>query len=279
MKPRIYAPPPIKPQWIPAYGDLPAFPRTRTPFVREKNGLWVPLHCTVALVAGQTASGTGAGTTATATLTNNPTAGNFVIALVASANGAATTCTVQDGAGTPNAYTKTAGSPTFRLGIGSAFVFYLPNAPGTANKAITATASSTSVQIWVAEFSGVATSSPFEREAGDNTHSGATINLPTITTTNNGDLIVACAVAGATITSANSPWTGISIVQNGNYAAYMIQGTAGAQAINFTQNASSTWTAQEAAFKAAAGSTTFIPLVGEGGLGGMRLAGSGGLAG
>jgi hypothetical protein len=100
-----------------------------------------------------------------------------------------------------------------------------------------------------------------ENDATNNTTtSSTTLNLPTITTTNNGDLLVSVTAEGGGITAANSPWTGWpgGVPASGNYAAYYIQPSSGAQAVNYTMT-SGNWNCIEAAFKAAAGGLTLNP--------------------
>jgi hypothetical protein len=207
----------------------------------------------IALVTGQSAYGTAAATTVNAVLPNNPATGNFVVACVLTSNNSATLA-VHDSI--PNTYTASSktpfssSTPVFRSGI-----FYLPNVPAGATKTITFTGSvSGTMEIWVAEFSGVTTTTPFENDATNNgTVAGTAINLPTYTTLNAGDLLVAVAGVSGAISTANSPWTGWpgGVPASGDYAEYFIQSAAGAQAISFTAS-SSTWNAIEAAFKASA---------------------------
>lgn len=222
-------------------------------------GLWLALASSalaaVALVSGQVAGVTGSFATNNTVLTlpNNPTTGNFVAVCIVS-NGTGT-LTVTDS--NSNSYTATTATP-FTGSAGQYGIFYLANAPSNATKTltITNTAIVSGLQIGlVAEFSGVATTTPFERD-GTQTFGGssATINTPSLTTTNNGDLLFGCAQGYSSISTANSPWTGVSTVQNTVvYAEYFVQSTAGAQAINFTQSTSNRWDAMAAAFKAGAG--------------------------
>lgn len=210
-----------------------------------------------ALVTGQTAQNeVAAGATVTATLPNNPTTGNLVVALI-SCGAASTTMTVVDGAATPNSYTATTKTPFSSTSSppGTTGIFYFI-ATATANKAIKVTTNNTTqTDIFVAEFSGNASSSVLEADATNNTTTaGTTINLPSITTVNNGDLLVSCQVTGGNTTGANSPWTGWAggVPASGDYAEYFIQSTAGARAVNYTTT-SGAWNCIEAAFKAAAG--------------------------
>lgn len=206
---------------------------------------------TIALVAGQIGSaGSGGITNVSVTLPNNPATGNFVVAGVTSTD--AGPFTVTDG--NSNSYVATTNTP-FTSGA-KCGIYYLANAPANANKVITFNGSGVSnfYSLFVAEFSGVKTSSPLER---DNTGSGTgtTVNSPSVTTTNNGDLLIGCCESNNGITSAGSPWTGVSTIPaSGDYAEYFIQSSSGAQAVNFAQT-NGTWGAIEAAFLAATGDT------------------------
>jgi hypothetical protein len=205
---------------------------------------------TIALVAGQTASTLGGTTTTvTATLPNNPTRGNFVV-LCASGSGTSATVTCKDS--NNNVYTATSKTP-FTGVTGTVVIFYLPNAGATATKTITATfASSMDLNAWAAEYSGVLAVAPFENDATANSAGNNTaIATPTYTSVADGNLYIGCCVAGQSITSANSPWTGIGAIRNGNYAEYLIQTVHAAQAVNYTQSPSGSWSGIEAAFKAA----------------------------
>lgn len=212
----------------------------------------------IALVAGQVASAVGANPAAV--LPNNPAVGNFVVAAVCTNGTADTITSVKDS--NNNTYVATTKTPftgvDTRVGI-----YYLANVPSGATKTVTVTMSSgVNNAVWVAEFSGVATTTPLETDAtGNSSANGTHINSPSVTTTNDGDLLISVVGAGNTISTANSPWTGISTVQNGNYAEYMTQGTHGVQATDFTQGVSANWNGIIAAFTAAAAASfTYFPM-------------------
>jgi hypothetical protein len=217
--------------------------------------IWAsPAFAGVALVAGQTASVSGSygGNNTVITLPNNPTTGNLVVLCVTSPGSG--TLTAADA--NSNSYTATTSTPfagsSVQLGM-----FYLHNAPSNASKNVTITNGTITAgfqEAWIAEFSGAATTSAFERD-GTASFGGpsATINTPSLTTTNNGDVLVSCASGYAAISSANSPWTAIATAVNNQWAEYYVQATAGAQAVNYTQASSTNWDAIAAAFKAGAG--------------------------
>lgn len=208
----------------------------------------------ITLIAGQIAQAeVSGGTTVTATLPNNPAPGNLVVAVVSA--GGNRTFTVVDGATSPNNYTATTKTPFFGSGVNSTTGIFYFIATSTANKAVTLTCPgpNTTADIFLAEFTGNVTSSPLESDATNSTTVASTaVNLPSITTTNNGDLLIAGVAVTGLVSTANSPWTGWAggVPADGDYAAYYIQPTAGAQAVNFTMS-SGEYVAIEAAFTAA----------------------------
>ena len=211
----------------------------------------------IALVTGQVAVAEATSAAVTVTLPNNPTPGNLVVVLFSFNNNTTTISSIKDTAGTPNNYTQTTKSPyintsTFGGNDNTIGIAYLANVPVGATKSITITLSvSQIIDLWAAEFSGAAIS-PFENDATNHSSTASTtINLPTYTTLNNGDLLVAVNFVSGAVSSANSPWTEISTLPaSGSGAEYTIQTSAGAQAVGWTAS-SSTWAAIEAAFKAA----------------------------
>lgn len=221
-------------------------------------------RATIALVAGQTTSCTVlSGSAVTCTLTSNPTTGNFVaVAWDTNDNTAGETMSCKDGAATPNTYANDGSSPfrSTNAVTGYAGVSFLANAPSNANKAITCTANHTGILIdaYVAEFSGVATSTPEDGSAV--TQSSATsstaISTPSFTPTVSGDVLIAATLAGQNISSATSPWNLIGTVENGDAGAYAILTSSSAQAINETQAPAGEWVIIIAGFKAAAGGAT-----------------------
>ncbi len=227
-----------------------------------------------ALVSGQTAqafnSPAAAGTPFTATLTNNPTTGNLVVVL-ASTSGANTiaTFTVQDGAVSPNTYTPTTNSQLLCTNIGNAYVgIWYFIATATANKAISITLSSAAangLDIWVAEFSGNAASSPLDTDAISITATTNTAcTTPSIAPAGSGELFVNIIQPATAITAVNAPWTAIGTFatsKTGAAAAFVINAGSGSEAVNDTQSGTGVWGAIEAAFLpvAAGGSNQGFP--------------------
>jgi hypothetical protein len=231
----------------------------------------------ITLVTGQVAVGEASGTSVTATLPNNPTTGNLVVALWSDGSSSPGTVAVKDSAGTPNVYTATTLTPFVTTGSthgGSATgntlgINYLLSAPASATKTITLTKTGTQLcDLWAAEFTGGTFS--FDKDAtGVDAGASTTINTPSLTPTHVAELLVAANFLSGAVTSANSPWTEISTIPaSGSGAEYTIKGAADstAQAVGWTVS-SSTWAAISAAFSISAAATCIkgsLPLLGVG---------------
>jgi hypothetical protein len=212
-------------------------------------------QATIALVAGQVVEGNAGFGTATLTLTlpNNPTTNDLVVVSIAFPASPGT-ISVKDS--NNNVYTAATSTP-FTASSGVYGTYYLV-APANATKSITlagTTATGGFIVGWIAEFSGTATTTPLETVGTANfAGPGTAVNLPSVTTTNSGDLLIAFAQTFGAISTINSPWTVISSISAGgnSAASYFIQTTAGAQAINYTQTPSNSWDGFMTVFKAAA---------------------------
>jgi hypothetical protein len=222
-------------------------------------------------VAGQSASNhtstIASGGIAPVTLPNNPTTGNLVVVSIFTQF--ASGITIADANG--NSYVATTNSPqsdgNFSMNHG---IWYLQNAPANASKTINATVTAAGtindVFMWAAEYAGAQTASVLE---GDAFHinigtSQTNVNDPSMTTTNDGDLLWAAAQLANSLTSANSPWTAVATTLFNNGAEDLIQTTHGAQAVSWTQGTAGVWTAHMAAFIAApAIAAAPFPLLGQ----------------
>jgi hypothetical protein len=207
----------------------------------------IPSGAQISLVAGQVSgpnTSFASVTTNTATLPNNPGAGHLVLVCVAINDaGAHTPITIKDGDN--NSYTLTTSSPYVVNQSGNVYNLvagYLQNAPAPVSnsKAITATWTTAVAgsAIWAVEFQGAATTSAFESDSTSQTATASTtISAPSITTTNNGDVLLNCIGGSGGSLAVGSPWTEInSGYYNGQAgASYFVQSTAGAQAANYTQ--------------------------------------------
>jgi hypothetical protein len=211
----------------------------------------------IALVSGQNVSthdSSGGGITSlTVTFTNNPTTNNLVVVAGCTTSGS-TGLSVSDA--NSNTYTATTSTP-FNTEMG---IWYLV-APSNASKSITLswTSGATNGVFYAAEFSGAATASVFEADSAVSSGSGTAINTPSITTTNDGDLLFAITFdtsSNLTSTPAGSPWSQVGSSADsisGQFASeYFVQTTHGAQAVNYNVSASASWFGMVAAFKAGA---------------------------
>jgi hypothetical protein len=166
-----------------------------------------------------------------------------------------------------NAYTTSVNSPsTFQTGAGKSYMVYLASAPSNAtaviNCPITRDNSNTSVA-WFDQFTGGTFA--FDKDAKNNSSvAGTTINTPTITPTNAGELCYSGAAAGGTI-SAPAPgatlgvWTGAAgAITSGDMSEYILSHAASNFAVQYTQS-SGTWSAMAACFTfSASGGATVV---------------------
>jgi hypothetical protein len=192
----------------------------------------------------------GSVATVTVTLGAAPTAGNVVCVAFNLAN-AVTALTVHDG--NSNAYTITPNSPQSSAGGGNQYLAYLLSAPGNATAAVTASwVTNSPVSMWVDEFSWSGTSPVFDIDVGG-TGTAVTANLPSITPTYSASLIYSGCGSAGTITAPTAGgtlgvWTGATGgILDGDMAEYDLSVT-GAQAVQYTQNASSQWSAMAMSF-------------------------------
>jgi hypothetical protein len=202
-----------------------------------------------ALVSGQFAKAAGtAVSSVNVVLPNNPATGNLVVVTCATSN---TSGTFSCADSNSNTYSLTPKTP-FYANSQACCIFYLI-APANATKTITVTfPAAAGGDVFAAEFSGGALSSILEGDNSASQSSGVTgpVTSPTMTTVNNGDLLIGACTITTSLSSANAPWTGwpSGIGTNQNYAEYFIQTSAGAQAIAFTANSAWAATSLIAAF-------------------------------
>jgi hypothetical protein len=132
----------------------------------------------------KSASNTAAAASVTATLASASVAGNLLVAFVA-ARGAFTSATMP--ANWQLAASNVGGSGSSSE---SAFLYYYPNNPGGITSVAVTVTGTTGVSLLLAEFSGVATSSPLDQTDVAGAGSGATGTLLTPATTYPGELAV-----------------------------------------------------------------------------------------
>jgi len=176
----------------------------------------------------------GASTTLTATLANNPAAGDLVCVGFLWFNGTGGTpasLTIVDSNG--NAYTKSPHSPSGvnALNVGQAYTFYLNNAPANASKSIIATytdpGAGGAVELIVDDFPVSGGTSAFDMDvAGNSTVAGTTINTPTVTRTGTGELLYCYASPQSAVTSVDSPWTQGGIGTDATASGYILSASA-----------------------------------------------------
>lgn len=194
----------------------------------------------------QSAQSTFGGSTVSAVLPNNPTPGNTVIAGLVTQGASAS---IADGAANPYVVTSPGGLST--LSSAKIGIYRLDNVPGGASKTVTATIGTPSgvTYLFVAEFTGLNAAS-FEREGTPANFAGpgTNINTPSVTSTNNGDVLFAVVNGYDNITAIGSPWTAAGAFINQTAAMFYVQPTAAAQAANATQLTSTRWDGMIAAF-------------------------------
>jgi len=146
--------------------------------------------------------------------------------------------TVADSEG--NTYTFTPHSPT----TGNVWIAYSANAKGGNTTISCGVPSGNTASVGAAEFSGVGV---LDTDAYATASSGATVNTPSITPSQSGEVLFAATAVGGEITATGSGWT-LDTVTNGNATEYQILSGTSATAVNFTQTGGSGWAAIEAAF-------------------------------
>jgi beta-glucanase (GH16 family) len=147
-----------------------------------------------------------------------------------------------------NTYAFTPHSPT----TGNVWIAYSANVKGGNITISCGVPTGDTVSVGVAEFSGVGV---LDTDAYATASSGTTVNTPSITPSQSGEVLFAATAVGGEITVAGSGWT-LGTVTNGNATEYQILSGTSATAVNFTQTGGSGWAAIEAAFMS---STTATP--------------------
>ena len=222
--------------------------------------LLVAQPCAAALSVVQDKSATyasGAATTIAATITSS-TAGNLLIAVPFYDSNSVSTPTVSGvSGGGGNTFTQ---FPSVRATFstsGAIDIWYLANnAGGITTVTATFSASVTGRSVWVLEVSGADTGTTTVRDVGStvsNAASATNVLGASMTTANAADIIVTGFLDGGTFTTANSPWTASTTINNGNGLVYQIVAATGSYQGSGNQTPSATFSASQASFKAAAG--------------------------
>lgn len=165
----------------------------------------------VAMASGfvQETDGTYAGNpqSSSAQFQNATTAGNLIVVYVAPGTNEPGTITVSDTAG--NQYTAATGTAT--IGVPSCSIsqefFYAANVNGGSDTVTATTTASYGVNLIAMEYSGVATSSPVDAQAGNSESSScpysSTATTASLTTTNANDVIVTAGI----VSNSGPTWT------------------------------------------------------------------------
>ena len=156
-----------------------------------------------------------------ATFPSNNTAGNLLIVTGTAARPHGT-ITVSDTAG--NTYLPAIGPVTDPAQDVTAYIWYVPNCRGGANKVTLTPSTPDAMEIHVSEFSGLATTLPVDQVASA-AGTGPTASSGASTTTVNGELVFGYTFLFNTA-SAGAGYTGLSLV-NGDLDEYLVQSIAG----------------------------------------------------
>jgi hypothetical protein len=206
----------------------------------------------IAFVAAVGASATGGAPTTVTTASMNNTGANFLSCAVSSYNSTASTVTDSTNANSwssLNSYTDSAGTYVQ--------LWYAANATVSSSQTITASNSGANIypSVACASFSGVATSSAFDQQNGNNA-SSITVQPGSITPSGNGYLVLtglsassgsSFSINGSYTVAAQEPYN--SGAAMGAAMAYWIQSTATATNPTWTSNATAGLAADIASFK------------------------------
>ena len=203
----------------------------------------------ISIVQTTLAQRTSTNTTLTATLTNDPTPGNFVIIGIA-CSPAISSFTIADS--NSNSYSFTSGSPSTTGGV-QCYIAYLLSAPGNATKTINfAWTTAAVMDAYVSEFTGGTFAFDLDA-AGGSGSSSTTINTPTVTPSGASEFVYAFANSQGSISAPTSGgtlgiWTGVGAAPSsqGSMAEYILSQSSAAQA-QFTSS-SNPWSSIGAAF-------------------------------
>ncbi len=169
-----------------------------------------------------------------------------------------------------NTYALTPNSPSF----GNIWIGYAANVKGGNTTVSCSLPNNYTASVWAIEVKGAG---GFDTDAYSTSSSGNTVNTPTVTPSQAGDILFAAAVTGGRITGAGSGWS-LCPVESASACEYQILSGSSATAVKFTENSGSGWAAVEAAFSPAAASASGSGGSGSGS-GGTVGSGSGGTVG
>jgi len=191
------------------------------------------------------------GTSRSVTFTGAQSAGNLNVIIVSWFNATTTVTSIADTQG--NAYTLAVG-PTLAPGQGTQSLYYAKNivAANAGANTVTVVLSSSAplVDVRIAEYGGVDTSSPLDGVSGA-TGTGTTLNSGSVSTTSATDLLVAGDNMETQTTAADATFTQRLLTDWYDILEDRIVTSLGSYSAGATQSDAGWWIMQLAAFKAA----------------------------
>lgn len=202
----------------------------------------------------QNANGHSATTTCTVTL-NGVVATHALVLVLATNTASVTVNSILDSSGN-----TVSPAVTYSQRIG---IYYVANASSGTHTITVSFAAGVASELFLAEYSNVATSSPLDVGGTVATATSSAVTSNAITTTSNGDLVIfgfGASGGGTSLSAYTSSFSQVDsyIVSGGPSSAWAsdVQSTAGAISTSATGSQSSTWATALASFKAAAGGSS-----------------------
>lgn len=207
----------------------------------------------IALVQSATAAGTSL------TLSSATTAGNCLIVGFTDEGGASSVSAVKLGGAAGNfaQLVSAAGAPG-KAGEVLAVLWADPNCAGGQTAVAVTAPGATHPTLWAAEFSGIVSASPLDKQAGTTGTAGTWSSGNTATTTQATELWVGAAClgsAGSTGTGPSSPWTNVTVNDSSGdtmFYGYNIVSSTGAAVYTGSMSGTGGWAAAVATLKGAA---------------------------
>ncbi len=178
-------------------------------------------------------------------------AGNLIVVGLTQESGttAVVTTISDDAAGGSNVYVSANERSADSSCANTAEIWYAKATKPGAKTVIVSMSASVAFEVWVAEFSGVSTSSPFVTGGATSSASTATILAPQAVVSSAPALVVSVATTCGAISAvhAGSPFTALPIL-DGEDTAYAIVTKSGSYGAEWSYS-SGTWNASTAAFR------------------------------
>ena len=195
----------------------------------------------------------GASSGTTITLTPSTTAGSLIVLIVACKATSLTVSGIADNAsGGSNVYTS-CGANSVDTSNYRTEVWYAANAKATTSIVVTMSGTITDGNVAMLEYTGAATSTPFDVATTGAGASGTTWNTGSFTPTASGETVVCFAIDAAGVGN-QSPATNYTQRDNGNGSGAKLCGEdyigapAGSQTAGWTSDTSTTWQVVAAVF-------------------------------